>query len=112
MAGLVPAIHAVQHRRMKGGWVYIMTNRANGTLYVGVTSNLSRRIYEHREGLIHGFTKRYGLKCFVYYEWYDDIRIAIQREKNLKKYPRKWKLNLIEEKNPNWEDLWGKIAHG
>jgi len=69
---------------MSGGWVYIVTNRPNGTLYTGVSSNLSRRIYEHREGLIKGFTPRYGLKSLVYCEFYDDIRLAIQREKNIK----------------------------
>ena len=110
MPGLVPGIHAGQHLRMKGGWVYIMTNRANGTLYVGVTSNLSRRIYEHREGLIDGFTKQYGLTLFVYYEWYDDIRIAIQREKNVKHWPRAWKVRLILDFNPEWRDLYEDLA--
>ena len=68
---------------MQGGWVYIMTNRPNGTLYVGVTSDLARRAWEHREGVADGFTKRYGLKQLVYAERYEDIRTAIQREKNL-----------------------------
>ena len=67
-----------------GGWVYFMTNRRNGTLYAGVTSDLPRRAYQHREGLIQGFTKRYGLKMLVYYEQYDDIRTAIAREKAIK----------------------------
>ena len=67
-----------------GGWVYIMTNRRNGTLYVGVASDLPRRVYQHREGSIEGFTRRYGLKMLVYYEQYDDIRTAIQREKTIK----------------------------
>lgn len=90
---------------MKGGYIYIMSNKHDGTLYVGVTSNLSRRIWEHREGIIDGFTKRYGLKRLVYYEPYDDIRNALQREKNLKHWPRLWKLALIHEANPDWEDL-------
>jgi putative endonuclease len=69
---------------MRGGWVYIMTNRPNGTLYTGVTNDLSRRAFEHREGLYDGFTKRYGLKRLVWYECYEDIRDAIQRERNMK----------------------------
>ena len=69
---------------MRGGWVYILTNQPNGTLYVGVTSNLVQRIWQHREGVVAGFTKQYGLKCLVYFEAFDDIRLAIQREKNMK----------------------------
>ena len=95
---------------MKGGWVYIMTNRANGTLYVGVTSNLSRRAWEHREGLIDGFTKQYGLKLLVYYEWHDDIRAAIQREKNIKHWSRAWKVRLILDFNPDWRDRYADLA--
>ena len=82
----------------------------NGTLYVGVTSNLSRRIYEHRESLIDGFTKRYGLTRLVYYEWYDDIRQAIQREKNMKHWSRAWKARLILDFNEEWRDLYGDLA--
>ena len=110
MAGLVPAIHAVQHQTMRGGWVYIMTNHANGVLYVGVTSDISRRVHEHREGLIKGFTKTYGLKRLVYYERFDDIRDAIQRESNLKHWPRAWKMRLILDMNPEWRDLYGDFA--
>ncbi len=110
MAGLVPAIHAEQYEPMYGGWIYIVTNRPNGTLYIGVTSNLSRRIYEHRESLIDGFTKRYGLKRLVYYEFYDDIRQAIQREKNMKHWPRAWKARLILDFNAEWRDLYGDLA--
>ena len=87
------------------GWVYIMTNRPNGTLYVGVTSNLPRRIWEHREGLLDGFTKRYGVTRLVWYETHDSIVEAIHREKQLKKYKRDWKINLIERENPEWLDL-------
>jgi putative endonuclease len=76
MAGLVPAIHAFTLADVKGGWVYIMSNRRNGTLYVGVTSNLSRHVWEHREGLVDGFTKQYGLKRLVYYEPFEDIGTA------------------------------------
>jgi putative endonuclease len=89
-----------------GGYVYIMTNGRDGTLYIGVTSNLSRRIHEHREGQTEGFTKRYALNRLVYYEVFDDIRTAIQREKTLKHWPRVWKLALIQEVNPDWNDLY------
>ena len=89
-----------------GGWIYIMTNRRNGTLYVGVTSDLPGRVYQHREGLIAGFTKRYGLKILAYYEQHDDIRGAIQREKNIKHWPRAWKVRLIHSMNPEWNDLY------
>ena len=110
MAGLVPAIHAVQPSQMRVGWIYIMTNRPNGTLYTGVTNNLARRVFEHREGLLEGFTKRYVLKRLVYYERYDDIRDAIQREKNIKHWPRAWKARLILDMNPQWRDLYGDLA--
>ena len=95
---------------MAGGWVYIVTNRPNGTLYTGVTANLSRRIYEHSEGLVKGFTTRYGLKSLVYYEFYDDIRLAIQREKNIKHWSRAWKARLILDFNPDWRDLYETLA--
>jgi putative endonuclease len=91
-------------------WVYILTNRPNGTLYVGVTSNLARRIWEHREGVIDGFTKKYGLKRLVLAERYDDMRSAIQREKNMKHWPRAWKVRLILDANPAWTDLYDSIA--
>ncbi|AXK83541.1 GIY-YIG nuclease family protein [Pseudolabrys taiwanensis] len=104
MAGLVPAIHGSNHRPM-GGYVYILTNRSNGTLYVGVTSDLVRRVAEHREGAVKGFTKTYSLKRLVYFEIYDDIRIAIQREKNMKHWTRTWKVRLILQSNPQWNDL-------
>ena len=95
---------------MRGGWVYIMTNKPNGTLYVGVTSNLARRAWEHREGVADSFTKRYGLKRLVYAERYDDIRAAIQREKNLKHWSRSWKVQLILADNPKWDDLYESLA--
>lgn len=95
---------------MRGGWVYIMTNRANGVLYVGVTADFSRRAYEHREGLIKGFTRRYGLKRLVYFERYDDIWTAIQREKNMKHWSRAWKVRLILDFNPEWRDLYEDLA--
>jgi putative endonuclease len=94
---------------MTGGWVYMMTNRPNGTLYVGVTSDLARRVWEHREGFVDGFTKRHGLKRLVYVERFDDIATAIQREKTLKHWVRAWKVRAIEKDNPNWDDLYEKI---
>jgi putative endonuclease len=93
-------------RLMKGGHVYIMTNKRDGTLYVGVTADLARRAFEHREGLIDGFTKQYGLKRLVYYEFHEDIYTAIQREKTIKHWSRLWKLALIQEMNPDWADLY------
>jgi putative endonuclease len=86
-------------------WVYFMTNRRNGTLYCGVTGNLPRRAWEHREGLVDGFTKEHGLKVLVYCEHHDSMRHAIQREKNIKHWPRAWKVRLIHAMNPAWEDL-------
>ena len=105
MAGLVPAIHGYGGNGMRGGWVYIMTNRPNGILYLGVTNDIVRRAWEHREGLAEGFTKRYALKLLVYAERHDDIKFAIQREKTMKHWPRAWKVNLILEQNPEWKDL-------
>ena len=94
---------------MAAGWVYMVTNRPNGTLYIGVTDDLSRRAWEHREGLLEGFTKRYSLKRLVYYEYYDDIRVARQREQNMKHYARAWKVRLILLNNPKWDDLHGQL---
>jgi putative endonuclease len=110
VAGLGPAIHEPPNRkrnlRVAVGWVYFLSNRPNGVLYVGVTDNLIRRIWEHREGVIDGFTKRYGLKRLIYFERYEDIRKARQREQNLKHYPRAWKIRLVLLNNPNWNDLY------
>jgi len=109
MAGLVPAIHVFLSRRMRGGWFCFMTNRRNGILYAGVTSNLPRRAFEHRAGLVEGFIKRYALKMLVYCEHYDDIRLAIQREKTVKHWPRAWKVRLIHTENPEWDDLYDTL---
>jgi len=87
-------------------FVYILASKRNGTLYIGVTNNLKKRVFEHKQGLVEGFTKKYNVKTLVYYEWADDVRSAIQREKNLKKWNRKWKLELIEKENPEWDDLY------
>jgi putative endonuclease len=92
-----------------GSYVYILTNRPNGTLYVGVTSDLVRRVAEHREGAVKGFTKRYGLKRLVYFEVYDEIVTAIQREKNMKHWSRTWKVRLILQSNPEWDDLFESL---
>lgn len=86
-------------------YVYILASKRNGTLYIGVTNNLAKRVWEHREGLVMGFTKQYGVKRLVYYEMFDDINAAIHREKQLKKYKREWKMNLIQKSNVEWRDL-------
>jgi putative endonuclease len=91
-------------------YVYIMTNRIYGTLYVGVTNDLARRVWEHREGVVDGFTKKHGLKLLVYYESFDRIVDAIHREKRLKHWQRAWKIALIEGRNPNWDDLTPELA--
>jgi len=90
---------------MKTYFVYILANKKNGTLYIGITSDISRRIWEHKEGLADGFTKKYDVKLLVHIEQTGDIRAAIEREKQLKKWNRKWKMRLIEESNPEWKDL-------
>jgi putative endonuclease len=96
--------------KRKGGWVYIMTNRPNGTLYIGVTSDLSRRVHEHREGLCEGFTRRYGLKRLVWYEWHDEIDNAFQRETSMKRWYRAYKTRTIMQHNPDWRDLYEELA--
>jgi putative endonuclease len=106
MAGLVPAIHVLQNFSMAGGYVHILTNRPNGILYVGVTNDLIRRVFEHRSGFVDGFTMRHGLKRLVYFEKFDDIRDAIQREHNIKHWPRAWKVRMILAGNPAWDDLY------
>jgi putative endonuclease len=88
------------------GWVYVMTNRPHGTLYVGVTADLARRAWEHRTGAIDGFTRRYGLKRLVYAEPHERIEQAIQREKTIKNWTRARKVRLIEAANPEWADLY------
>jgi putative endonuclease len=90
--------------------VYLMTDRMRGTLYVGVTSHLLQRIWDHRQGVRPGFTRTYGLKRLVWYEQWDRIIDAIQREKSLKRWPRQWKINLVERENPHWDDLWPLIS--
>ena len=89
----------------KNYYVYILANERNGTLYIGVTNNLVRRVYEHQNGLVDGFTKKYKVKMLVYFESTEDIISAIAREKALKKWSRSWKISLIQSVNPEWNDL-------
>lgn len=90
--------------------VYILASERNGTLYVGVTSDLVKRGWEHRNGLVEGFSKKYGIHKLVYYEIHDEMVPAITREKQIKKWNRKWKLKLIEARNSEWRDLWPEIV--
>jgi putative endonuclease len=92
----------------KNYYVYILASERNGTLYIGVTNDLMRRVYEHKHGMIEGFTKKYHVYRLVYCEHSTDIMGAIRREKQLKKWKRQWKLRLIEENNPEWEDIYEK----
>jgi putative endonuclease len=91
-------------------YVYILASAKHGTLYIGVTRDLIRRVYEHQNNLVRGFTSRYGVHRLVWYECYDDPANAIAREKELKKWRRDWKINLIERDNANWEDLYNSIT--
>jgi len=91
-------------------WVYILANAPGGTLYVGVTNDLVRRVYEHRQGFANGFTRKYAIKRLIYFEAYDTALAAIQREKNLKHWPREWKIDLIVRDNPSWRDLYDDIV--
>jgi putative endonuclease len=106
MAGLDPAIHQLEMTY----WVYILASKPGGTLYVGVTNDLVRRVYEHREGLAESFTKRYGIKTLVYFEQHETIHAALQREKNIKHWSREWKIDLIVVGNPDWRDLYDEIV--
>ncbi|MGO1793458.1 MAG: GIY-YIG nuclease family protein [Oceanisphaera sp.] len=90
--------------------VYILTNRCQGTLYIGVTSNLIQRIWQHKNHQVAGFTQRYKLNHLVYFELLDDMYTAISREKQLKNWKRAWKIQLIEQANPQWQDLWQDIC--
>ncbi len=94
---------------LKSNYVYIMASKKNGTLYIGVTNDLLRRVYDHKNKNVEGFTSKYDVKKLVYYEQTPDVESAIQREKQLKKWNRKWKIRLIEEQNPNWDDLYEDI---
>lgn len=105
-----PAFAGVRSVEVKPGYVYIMASKRNGTLYIGVTSELVQRVWQHRNGVVPGFTRRYGCKSLVWYEAHDDIQDARLRELQMKKWKRKWKLREIEALNPDWRDLWDDIA--
>ena len=91
-------------------YVYTLASQRNGTLYTGVTNDLVRRVYEHREGLADGFTKKHGVKSLVHFEVFESVENAIQREKQLKDWRRVWKVDLIEQSNPYWRDLYDEIV--
>ena len=95
---------------MKSMYVYIITNEKNGTLYIGVTNNLVRRVYEHKNKLLEGFSSKYDVNRLVYFEVFDDEENAIKREKQLKRYNRNWKKDLIEKSNPEWNDLYDEVC--
>src|SRR5262245_42450616 len=95
---------------MKCYCVYIMASKRNGTLYIGITSELPSRVWQHKNSVVKSFTSKYKIHNLVYYEVYGDAYTAIQREKRLKKWNRAWKIKLIEEKNPNWDDLYKNIS--
>jgi putative endonuclease len=96
--------------RERNYWVYIVASGLGGTLYIGVTNDLIRRVYEHKNKVAEGFTRKYDVDRLVYFETFDDIENAIRRERRLKKWGRAWKIRLIEETNPNWADLYPSIA--
>ena len=96
----------------KNYYVYVLASQRNGTLYVGITSNLIKRIWEHKNKAIEGFTQKYNVDKLVYFEQYRDLENAIKREKRLKKYNRQWKLELIEKENPEWRDLYNELVSG
>ena len=94
---------------MRQSYVYILASKRNGTLYTGVTADLIRRIYEHKHALLDGFTKKYNVHKLVYYEVHEEINNSITREKQIKKWKRAWKIKLIEEKNPEWKDIYNLL---
>ncbi len=91
-------------------YVYILASQRNGTLYTGMTNDLLRRVSEHKSGAVDGFTKRYKVDRLVYFESTNDVRVAIEREKQIKKWYRKWKIELIESQNPEWKDLYEELV--
>ena len=97
---------------MKNYYVYILANKKNGTLYIVITSNLIKRTWEHKNNIIVGFTKKYSINHLVYYEQFDSPETAIEREKQLKNWRRRWKINQIEKENPDWIDLYDTITDG
>jgi len=99
----------INHDMMKLPCVYLLASRRNGTLYVGVTSDLVKRVWQHKNDLVEGFSKQYGVHMLVWYEPHETMESAIKREKSLKKWNRKWKLDLIEQSNPQWQDLFNDL---
>ena len=97
-------------KSMKSYYVYILASKRNGTLYIGVTNDLVRRVYEHKQGLVEGFTKKYNVHRLVFFEETNDVESAITKEKQMKKWNRQWKIELIEKNNPEWKDLYSEIA--
>ena len=95
---------------MKQYWVYMLSSGKNGTIYTGFTSNLIKRVWEHKNKAVEGFTHKYDVDQLVYFEEFHDVAMAIQREKRFKKYSRQWKRNLIEQNNPDWVDLYDEIV--
>jgi putative endonuclease len=108
-SGLDPESRNFLQKPMKQYFVYILSNKRNGTLYIGVTNNLVRRVYEHKNDVIDGFTKKYKVHNLVYFEQYEEIELALNREKQLKFWQRRWKLELIETNNPDWKDLYDDL---
>ena len=107
---VIPAKAGIQKKQMKNFYVYILCSKRNGTLYTGVTSNLVKRVYEHKNKVVESFTKKYAVSCLVWYEIYESAEAAIVREKQIKKWKRAWKLELIEKHNPLWNDLYESIC--
>ncbi len=107
---LTPAKAGVQGPKAVSFYVYILASRRNGTLYIGMTDDLVRRVWQHREGLMPGFTKDHGVKLLVWYEQHERRESAFTRERQMKKWNRAWKLQVIEAANPTWRDLWDEIA--
>jgi putative endonuclease len=108
----MPAKAGIQEKGMSRDhryYVYILASRKNGTLYIGVTNNLLKRVHQHKTNVVEGFTKQYGVHRLVYFEQYRDIRDAINREKRMKRWKRQWKINLIEKENPEWKDLFDEL---
>jgi len=99
----------MDHTALTSYYVYILASRKNGTLYTGVKNAIARRIREHREGIVEGFIRKFRIKRVVYFEHHPDAVIAIQRERNIKHWPRRWKIALIEQDNPDWNDLYGSL---
>ncbi|BCW89191.1 hypothetical protein sos41_23470 [Alphaproteobacteria bacterium SO-S41] len=104
------AFNHAMHSRTRTYWLYILASARNGTLYIGVTNDISRRVLEHRDGKAGSFTTRYGVTKLVWFETFDDINDAILRETQMKKWRRAWKIRVIEEMNPDWADLFETVA--